>query len=204
MSKTCSVEGCNNKHLAKGYCDKHYKQIKKYGRILERTRFDPNEIIEYDDYAEIALYNQDCKEVARTIIDLDDVDKVKQYKWTYKGDGYVICKKMNILLHRFIMNPPDDMVVDHENRNPLDNRKDNLRVCTQHENIFNTSMKSNNISGTVGVSWHNKSNKWRAYISINGKQKHLGLYDSIEEAIAARRQAEIDYFGEYSPNNNQE
>lgn len=51
MCKTCSVDGCNGRHKAKGYCNKHYAQLLKYGHILEKTRFDANEIIEYGDYA---------------------------------------------------------------------------------------------------------------------------------------------------------
>ena len=51
MCKKCSVEGCENKHYAKGYCSRHYQQYKKYGHILERTIYDANEIIEYGDYA---------------------------------------------------------------------------------------------------------------------------------------------------------
>ena len=79
--RTCKVEGCNNKHHAKGYCKKHYLQMKRHGQILDRTIYDPNEIIEHEDYAEIILYDKQGKETARALIDLDDVDKVKDYKW---------------------------------------------------------------------------------------------------------------------------
>lgn len=198
MCRICSVDGCNNKHYGKGYCAKHYRQFKKYGKILERTIFDPNEIIEYDDYAEIVLYNKQCEEVARTIIDLEHVDSVKDYKWHLLSNGYVYNDKIG-LLHRFIMNPPEDMVIDHKNRNPLDNRCDNLRTCTMQENNFNHSMQSNNTSGAIGVSWSKERKRWIAQIQINGKNKRIGRYKTKEEAIEARKQAEIDYFGEYAP-----
>ena len=75
--KECQVEGCSNKHYGKGYCQKHYNQVRKYGKILTRTRKDPNEIIVYDNYAEIVLYDNYGKEINKALIDLDDIEKVK-------------------------------------------------------------------------------------------------------------------------------
>lgn len=200
--RTCSVEGCENKHFGKGYCQKHYQQYKKYGHIPERTRLDPNEIIEYDDYAEMVIYDKDNNEIARTMIDLEYVELVKKYKWGLTNHGYVFCSSIRQQLHRFIMNPPEGMVVDHINHNPLDNRRDNLRICTQHENSFNSSISSNNKSGIIGVHFDKERNKWQAKIQVNGKTKYLGRYNTLEEAAEARRQAEIEYFGEYAPTNN--
>lgn len=197
MCRICSVEGCNNKHHGKGYCSKHYMQMKKHGKILERTTHDPNEIIFYDDYAEIIICNKDYEEVARTIIDLDDVEKVKQYKWRL-SKGYA--HNDTISLHRFIMNCPSNMVVDHINRNPLDNRKCNLRICTQQQNSMNRNVQSNNTSGITGVSWNKRTNKWLVRIKLNGKTKCLGYFKNLEEAKKVREQAEIEYFGEYRNN----
>ena len=235
MCKACKVDGCNNKHYCKGYCSKHYTQIKrhgeiiekteystctapnctcktvskynpycsrhdrqfkKYGYIPERTRFDANEIIEYDDYAEIIIYNNQCEEIARTIIDLDDIDRCKQYKWCLNHD-YVVCRKINLFLHQFIMNPPKGMTIDHINGDKLDNRKSNLRICTMQQNSFNKGVQTNNTSGTTGVFWDKSKNRWVALIQINRKQIYLGTFKEKEDAIQARKQAEIDYFGEY-------
>lgn len=196
--KKCSVEGCNCKHVAKGYCRKHYAQVRRYGKILERTIYDSNEIIEYDDHAEIVLYNKYCEEVARALVDLEDVDIVKDYKWTLDNSvGYVLTgikgTTNKVSLHRLIMNPDDNMVVDHINHNKLDNRKSNLRICTQQQNNINTSLKKTNTSGITGVSWDKSRNKWVAHI----KGKQLGRFNTKEEAIEARKQAELEYFGEY-------
>ena len=95
------------------------------------------------------------------------------------------------------MNCPDDMVVDHINLNPLDNRKMNLRICTKQQNEMNRPLRNNNTSGITGVSLYKQTNKWRAYIEYNQKYIHLGLFDTKEDAIKARKQAEIKYFGEY-------
>ena len=169
--------------------------MKRYGQILDRTIYDSNEIIEYEDHAEVVLYNKQCEETARALIDLDDIDKVRKHKWRLKDNDYV-CSG-SILLHRFIMNPGDDMVVDHINHDKLDNRKDNLRICTQQENSMNKSKHINNTSGVVGVHWNKERNKWRATIMVNYRQIHIGYYDNIEDAIEARIDAEIEYFGEY-------
>lgn len=190
--KICSVEGCNNRHKAKGYCNKHYAQFLKHGKILERTRFDKNEIVLYDEYAEIILYNYEGEEINRALIDIEDVEKVFKYKWRVNDNGYVVTdinKTTKLRLHRFLMNPNEDMVVDHINHNRLDNRKQNLRICTQGENLRNKKVK--------GVVFDKRRNKWYARIMINGKNLHLGSFATEEEAIKVRRQAEIKYFKEY-------
>ena len=203
--KICKVCGREVKKYA-GYemCQKHYRQYKKYGKVLDnnsRTIYDPNEIVEYEDYAEIVLYNINCEEVARAIIDLDDIDKVKQYKWRMNDQRYVLTDikgtSKKIRLHRLIMDCIDDMVVDHINHNPLDNRKENLRICTQQQNNKNQKKKSNNTSGVIGVCWDKSRNKWAASIMYNHKNIHLGRFNTKEEAIEARKQAEIEYYGEY-------
>lgn len=195
--KTCKAENCNNKHYCKGYCKKHYVQIQRHGKILDRTSKDKNEIVLHDDYAEIILYSKKQEEVARTIIDLDDIDKVKNYKWYLDGRGYVYCGTIRNSLHRLIINCPEDKVIDHINHNKLDNRKSNLRTCTQQQNTINRSKTSRNTSGYVGVCYKPKINKWQSYITVNKKPMHLGYYNTLEEAIEVRKQAEIKYFGEY-------
>lgn len=147
---------------------------------------------------EIVLYDKQGKEVARTIIDLEYIDSVKKYKWHLVSNTYVYSDEVG-LLHRFLMNPSEDKVVDHINRNPLDNRICNLRTCTQQNNCFNKSMQCNNTSGVAGVTWDKSRNKWLAQIQINKKNKYLGRFATLEEAIAARQQAEMEYFGEFSP-----
>ena len=197
--KKCNVCGKECKQLRRGMCEKHYRQFMKHGKCLDnnnRTKFDKNEIIKYDDYAEIIIYNDKNKEVARAMIDLDDVDKVKSYRWGLITLNYVRNTKIG-LLHRFIMNCPDDMMVDHINHNPLDNRKSNLRIVTNQQNSMNKGLQSNNTSGYPGVYWSKTENKWYARIKVNGEIIYLGYFGNKEAAIEARKQAEIEYFGEY-------
>ena len=198
--RLCSVEGCNGKHYGKGYCNKHYQQIRKYGEI-RRTKEDLNEIVLYKDYAEIILYNKESVEIARTKIDLDDIDKVKEYKWHLNDNGYVrgnVGNERMEYLHRFLLNIQGNVIIDHINGNPLDNRKCNLRIATPTQNNMNMKKRSDNISGYKGVGWQKKRNKWRARITINKKTIELGYFNTIEEAIKARQKAEEEYFGEYN------
>lgn len=147
-----------------------------------------NKIIIKADHAEIELFSTKHG-VKNTIIDLEDVDKCKNYRWFFVLDGntfysYAHKGSTTIKLHRLIMDAPTKIVVDHINRDGLDNRKINLRLCTQKENIRNSKLYKNNSSGYKGISFIR--NKWRSRIFIEGKDKHLGLFDTLEEAITAR------------------
>jgi hypothetical protein len=86
------------------------------------------------------------------------------------------------------------MVIDHINRNKLDNRRKNLRVCTQKVNSHNSSLRSTNTSGVSGVFFDNRAKRWRAQIYYNGKTKHIGIYDSFNDAVVARKKAEQEYY----------
>ena len=81
--------------------------------------------------------------------------------------------------------------IDHLNGDRLDNRIVNLRDATHLENSLNSAMQANNTSGHNGVGWHKQRQKWRARIVLNGEEKHLGLFDSIDDAVAARQKAQI-------------
>lgn len=88
------------------------------------------------------------------------------------------------LVHRFITNCPNDKVIDHINRNPLDNRKSNLRICTNFDNCQNHEEKENRLP--IGVGFHKATNKYRAYINKGDKQISLGYYKNLDDAIRAR------------------
>jgi len=97
-------------------------------------------------------------------------------------------KKPKLYFHRLIMNnPKKGLVVDHINRNKLDNRKSNLRIISWRRNILNHKLSSKNTSGSTGVAT-TKEGRWRSYATITNKnstkkkQIHLGHFDSKEEA----------------------
>lgn len=183
-------------------CAKHYKQMYRYGEIKKRTKFDPNEIIIKSDYAELLLYNKECEVIAKAKIDISDIDLVRTRKWYCSDLKYVVSDtyQKGEGLHRLITNCPKGKVVDHINRNPLDNRKNNLRICTQGQNMFNLKLGIDNKSGHVGVIYRKHEKKWFSYITVKGKQYSLGYYNSKEDAIKARLIGEKNYFGEFAPN----
>lgn len=134
--------------------------------------------------------------------DLEDYDLIKDYCWREEHissddkNRYIITKS-NIYLHRIIMNPKHNEYIDHINHKPYDNRKSNLRICTQSQNMQNRNLQSNNNSGNTGVYWNETNQKWYAEIKINKQHIYLGCFLDKESAINARRNAEIKYFGEY-------
>ena len=129
---------------------------------------------------------------------MSDYEKIKEYCWSEhinKNTGYHSLRaKVNkkvISMHKLLglYNP------DHINRNPLDNRRENFNVhTTNREQCLNQGLRKDNKYGCKGIEWRKQRNKWQARISVNGKQKYLGLFDNKEDAIISRLKAEIDYY----------
>lgn len=101
-------------------------------------------------------------------------------------------------LHRLIMGEPQEMEIDHKDGNPLNNRRNNLRICTHSENMKNMKIRINSKTGIRGVCWCNRKNKWRSYITSNNTTIHIGYYDDIEEAKTHRLEKQKELHGEYS------
>lgn len=91
---------------------------------------------------------------------------------------------------------------DHIDRNPLNNRRNNLRPATHLENMRNRGISSNNTSGVTGVYWYKAQQKWSAEIMINKEKIRLYYGDNKNEAIRTRLEAEAKYFGEFAPQQN--
>ena len=135
--------------------------------------------------------------------DLEDYDKIKDYCWcvaerhNYKTleakrlDGSNKNIKMSHLL--------GFENYDHIDRNPLNNRKENLRAATTAENSRNRNISKNNTSGIIGVGLNKKNGKWRARITFEWNEIFLGEYIKKEDAIITRLKAEKKYFGEFAP-----
>ena len=190
------------------YCKRHYLQMFRHGKIFESTIYDRNEIIIKDNYAIIIIKNIKQEPIAESIIDLDDVEKIKQYKWYISGE-YCVTKAIDpssgIDMANVIFDNYKDKY-DHINHNRLDNRKINLRPVTSHQNAMNMGKKCTNKSGVTGVRREKtvKEPRWIAQITYDYENKWLGSYDTFDKAVGARLEAEIKYFGEYSPNYNPE
>lgn len=96
------------------------------------------------------------------------------------------------LLHNCELPP----LVDHIDRNPLNNRVENLRGADKKVNAINSGLPANNKSGVKGVSWHKAGKKWTAQIKNDGVKIHLGSYDKLQDAVEARLKAEEDLWGD--------
>lgn len=131
-------------------------------------------------------------------IDYEDWQVLKDCTWFVDANGYAVRNDYNKITkeesmtycHRAIMHPGKGFTVDHINGNRLDNRRVNLRNCTQQQNCFNKK--------SMGVCFESRRSSWRAYITVNGKQKHLGNHKTKEQAIEARKIAEHQLFKEFT------
>lgn len=130
------------------------------------------------------------------IIDKEDFDKIKNMSWYYDSKGYAR-NRNGIMMHRIVMQCPDKIEVDHKNHNTLDNRKENLRICTRSQNQANKQLTATNTSGFKGVSFNKKKNKFSASIRCNGKQFHLGYFSNSEEAHQEYSKKGKELFGEF-------
>ena len=201
----CKIEGCTNKVLANGLCSKHYSQMRRYGKIFKYSYRDKTNHIEIKDgYAEIFLVNRNNEVCAKALIDVEDIDKVKDIKWhrsELQRNTYY-CTSNNKewkRLHRLILNIKDpNILVDHINHNGLDNRKCNLRICNNQQNLCNSQIPKNNKSGYKGIYWAKDKNKWAVQVTINNKTKYIGRYKKLEDAIEARNKAAKKYYGEFA------
>jgi hypothetical protein len=141
--------------------------------------------------------------------DKEFFDKIQPYCWQSvwkdkkdKSKTYVRANidGVTMEMQNFLLPTDDKHIVDHKNRNGMDNRLSNLRVCTWQNNTFNQSIRNTNTSGVIGVFFNNNRQNWVACLETNGK-KHCRYFKSnqFENAVKARLQMEVNYFGEFAP-----
>jgi hypothetical protein len=115
----------------------------------------------------------------------------------YYARGYV--GKGRIYMHREVINAPVDCQVDHVNHDGLDNRRDNLRLCTVSQNQGNSRKQNRETTSRYkGVSWHSRDRRWRAQIRYGKEKVHLGQFLSEEEAAYAYDRAARNRWGEFA------
>jgi hypothetical protein len=101
-------------------------------------------------------------------------------------------------LHRFLLDPAPGVQVDHIDGNGLNNQRSNLRLCSGSQNQGNISKKRTNKSGYKGAHFHKGNGRWKAQISVQNKNIHLGYFDTPEAAHEAYQRAAVQYFGDYA------
>jgi len=118
-----------------------------------------------------------------------------------KKNGKHIYK--TVMMHRFILGLGNQksIQVDHRNGSGIDNRRENLRPCTCSQNLANKKMQSNNTSGSTGVYWSKRRNRWIAEIKFRGKKTHIGQFSNMADATMAYREKSKEVFGEFARTN---
>ena len=177
--------------------------------MTERRQPNAHRLSDCGKYVYIAL--KDGKE---TLVDAYVyADRVRHYRWylrqsstcedlfyvgsSRKADG----SQKTILLHRLVLGIEDghrNVAVDHINRNGLDNRLENLRLCSNAENQLNTRARRGSVSRYKGVTWSKRIEKWGADIQTNGRKIFLGRYSDEHAAAVVHNIAAAFYHGEFA------
>ena len=142
---------------------------------------------------------------AVTLVDDEDYERLARYRWCRGGGGYACretavdgrgSKRITIYMHREVFTPPEGMEVDHINRDPLDNRRSNLRAATRGQNLANRLLP--NKSGFVGVYCSKKGHRWSAYVFRDGRKHFFGNHHTPEEAARARDKGALKLHGAFA------
>lgn len=194
------IEGCINRknvQLSRFILNIPQNNKKVYLRepldFRKQNLFYGNRYTFYENYCAV-----ECFDGTQFMIDLDDYNIVSCYTW-HCNNGYIVGKvnKKEIKIHRFLLNAQEGQEIDHINRNPLDNKRDNLRIISRSGNCVNRGKCSNNTSGRTGVYRVSGYDRYAAQLNIDGKRIYLGSYDTYEDACRIRELAEQKYCKDY-------
>ena len=138
--------------------------------------------------------------VYSTLLDDEDYERLKHVRWYRSVLGYAMGRMDGKVtyLHRAVLQAPSDALVDHINHDKLDNRKCNIRLCTDHESHGNMKPQRRSKSGYKGVFPVSKSTSWRAQLNAYGETKYLGCFETKEEEAKAYNKAAKEHFGEFA------
>lgn len=141
------------------------------------------------------------------LVDVEDWPLLKKYRWRATLSAniwYCVCSvwvngsSRLLTMHRLLLNPPEDQVVDHANGNGLDNRRANLRICSSADNSRNARFRSSRPRSSRMKGVTRTSKGWRAQILIDGVKRNLGTYKTEQEAGVAYYVAAREAFGEFA------
>lgn len=142
-------------------------------------------------------------------IDTDDIALVSPFNWYaawhpgtrsfYAYTNQRVSSGFRTLnMHRLVLGLPEGVDVDHVAHETLDNRRPLLRISTHQQNCFNQRAPKHSRSGLKGAQWDAQSGRWRSSIRVDGKTKHIGRFNTAEEAHAAYVEVATRTFGEFT------
>ena len=216
--KKCDICGRETNRTYRVYghtlCSKHMHQYHKYNRFLDnnpRTNNDLNDYYIIGNDVIFNIYNQKNEKIGTFVIDFEDIEKVKYKKWRF-SHGHVVTgqpalgrqRDLSHIILDFNAKKNPNLVVDHKDGDATNNKKNNLRICSQKENVINKSFMSNNTSGFIGVSYRKDRNTYDPEIRMNSIRCHLGYTKNIKEAVYKRYIAEQLIFGDFANAKEQE
>lgn len=216
----CKIKGCPQIAKKMGMCYRHYEQVHSHGRVFgnpSRTRMSPNTYRIHGPVTYIQMYDDHGWPTTQAIIDSGKINVITGIKWRATKKGYVRGvvnvgdKQIEWGLHHAVLGIPagtqheNSLAVDHENRNPLDNRVCNLRNGTYSHNGQNSTKQVRKGRPTTskfkGVSWNTIEKKWKASITKDSKPIHLGWFSEEVEAAKTYDKKALEIFGEYALTN---
>lgn len=178
---------CKNKVRARGYCAKHYSKLMTYGDPLYGKTYEMHGMKNSDEYNCWFSMKKRCYN-----------NKEQNYKY-YGGRGIKVCDRWKDSFVNFY----EDMGKKPSKNHSLDRidvdgdySLSNCRWADQTEQCRNQRLRKDNISGVKGVSLRKSNNKWYARITVNKKEIHLGYFNDLNDAILARKRAELKYWNE--------
>ena len=199
--KICPVDGCNRGVYARGWCARHYEQMRRHGKILKRSNRDPNEFVidQESQVVRMAVYDPVGNEHSiKILFDVDDLEKIIQRRWFVdarlrpRSDR----PKPWILLHNWLWPEVRESgkVIDHINGVTYDCRRSNMRAVTNSQNMQNS--KGYGVSGVKGVSPHGSG--FQVRIREFGKDRTFGTYQTLEEAAKVSEREARRIQGEFA------
>ena len=128
------------------------------------------------------------------LVDDEDFSWLNQWRWDFDG-RYARRREggKKIYLHQVIQDNQSGKLIDHINRNKLDNRRANLRNVSPRINIINSKLRNTNKPGYKGIWFCKDRNKWQVSITVNYIKIHLGTFKELNDAIKVRKNAENKY-----------
>jgi hypothetical protein len=144
----------------------------------------------------------------KALVDDCDYDYLMQWKWHAAVGGQYAARRQRaecramVWMHRVVADRSGlecgNLTIDHVDGNTRNNCRSNLRVATAAQNSANQRRRRDSASGFKGVSWHKQLKKWRAYIGLQRRHQHLGLFEDPHDAARAYNEAALKNFGEFA------